>query len=236
MLTDTPPPPFPPVPDFEVRIQGKNLADASSMGAKAMYELINNGKSTESTARQRWQEDREAISISNDEEWKDTCESPFRATRETKLRSLHYKIIHRTFPCGSYLHRVRITDSDWCKYCDETDSITHFLFSCTRVQPFWISICEWFRREVDLYLDKLTAKEFIFGLAKGTHLRDVINDILLFTKFYIFRQKNYHDCNLDTRNWLLEFKTRLRIEFWIRKRTGARAPSRIHNRILEALG
>lgn len=85
-------------------------------------------------------------------------------------------------------------------------------------------------------MDKLTAKEYIFGLTKGTHLRDTINEILLFTKFYVARQKMFHDCNLDIRYWLLEYRTRLRAEIWIRKRIGARQLQGIYNRILAAMG
>lgn len=106
------------------------------------------------------------MTVTDPDEWRDICNNPFRAARETKLQSLHYKIIHRTFPCGAYLHRVRIRESDWCRFCDESDSITHHLFRCAKVQPFWDALCNWFRQEVNLYLDKLTAKEVILGLPR----------------------------------------------------------------------
>lgn len=150
--------------------------------------------------------------------------------------SFHFKVIHRILPCGSYLCRIRIKDSDWCEFCDETDSITHHLFSCAKVKPFWNSICGWFRRTVNLYLDELTAIEYIFGLSKGTHQRDTINAILLATKFYIHRQKLYHKGDLNICQWLLEFKTKLQAERWIRKRTGAKPFHNRFSQILEALG
>lgn len=200
LLTDHPPPDTPLLSDYEIKIQGQNLADASALRAKAMYELIIQGRDTVSTACLRWQEDKEEIVLSDREEWRESCTSSFKATRETKLQSFHYKVVNRTLPCGSFLQRVRIAESDWCAFCDETDLITHHLFKCAKVQPFWIQLCEWFRREVNLYLDRLSAKEYIFGLARGAHLRDPINYILLSIKFYIFRQKMFHDCDLDTRH------------------------------------
>lgn len=199
-----------------------------------MYELIIAGQNTRSTASQRWQEDREEITLSSVEEWNESCGSSFRATRETKIQSFHYKVLHKILPCGSYLRRIRIKESEWCQFCDETDSITHFLFMCEKVRPFWNKLCEWFRREVDVYLDRLSAKEFIFGLAKGAHLRDPINDILLKIKFYIYRQ--IHEGELDARHWLLEFKIGLRTEKWIRSSIGSKPANRIYNRILDALG
>lgn len=88
---------------------------------------------------------------------RDTCRNPFKASRETKLQSQHFKVIHRIFPCSSYLWRIRIQDSDWCRFCNKTDLITHHLFSCAKVTPFWASLCIWFRQSVNLYLDQLTA-------------------------------------------------------------------------------
>lgn len=131
------------------------------------------------------------------EEWKEACRNPFQASRETKLQSLQYKIIHRIFPCGSYLCRIRIRD--WCKYCDQTDSISHHLFRCDKVKPFW-------------------------------------NWILLAVKFFIFRQKLFHEGELSLCLWLGEFKVKLQTETWIRKRTGSRPVNTLCNRILEALG
>lgn len=127
MLTDQPNHPLCPYSDYEIKVYKQDLVDTSTIGAKALYTLITEGTDTVPTAYLRWQEDREETTMSNQEEWRDTCSNPFRATRETKLQSLHYKIIHRIFPCGSFLHRVRIRDSEWCAFCDATDSIFSLL-------------------------------------------------------------------------------------------------------------
>lgn len=222
--------------DFEIKIPNQDLVDASAIGAKATYQLINEAKDTVCTAYTRWQEGIEETTISNPDEWREVCNNPFRANRETKIQSLHYKIIHRIFPCGTYLCRVRVRDSDWCQFCDATDSITHHLYRCDKVRPFWDSLSRWFRQQVDLYLDQLTAKEIILGLPKGAHQRDAINDILLSIKFYIYRQKMFHEGNLDMLHWLAEFRAKIKREKWIRKRIGAKPANIIYDRILEALG
>lgn len=233
MLTDLQILPVNQPSDFDIKILGQ---DASAIGAKALYSLIMEGKDTVSTAFQRWTEDREEIRLENHEEWKDTFTSPFQATRETKLQSFHFKVVNRIFPCASYLCRIRIKDSDWCKYCDETDSVTLHLYRWAKVKPFWDAICNWFRQSTGLYLDELSAKEYIFGLPKGTHQRDNINAILLATKFYIYRQKLFHEGDLNICQWLLEFKMKLQTEKWIRKRTGLKPLSRCLDQVLYMLG
>lgn len=201
-----------------------------------MYTLINGSKETICTGFSRWTEGKEEVTIRDQEEWRDTCNSSFKASRETKLHSFHYKVLHRTFPCNAYLARLRVLESDWCLYCDETDSITHHLFRCAKVKPFWDSICRWFRQSVDLYLDQLTPKEYIFGLPKGSRHRNVINAILLAVKFYIFRQKRFHECQLELVHWLAEFKTKLQVETWIRARTNSKLLHVLFTRIKLALG
>lgn len=236
MLTDSSTHPAPYETDFGLRIHNQQLVDASTIGAKALYSLINEGRDTTCTALLRWQENREETTVRDPAEWKDICTNPFRATRETKLQSLQYKIIHRTFPCGSFLCRVRIRDSDWCRYCDATDTITHHLYRCAKVLPFWNSLSRWFRQQVNLYLDLLTPKEIILGLPKGAHQRDVINHIVLAIKFYIFRQKMFHEGQLDMCHWLAELKIKLQTEKWIRRRIGSKPMNTIYDRILEAIG
>lgn len=89
---------------------------------------------------------------------------------------------------------------------------------------------------MNLYLDQLTAKEVILGLHKGAHQGDVINDILLSIKFYIYRQKMFHEGEMDMLHWLSEFKTKVQTEKWIRKRIGSRPANTLYDRILKALG
>lgn len=142
----------------------------------------------------------------------------YRATRETKLQSFHYKIIHRIIPCNVYLKKIRI--KEWCRHCDESDTIVHFLYSCKNVQPFWKAVSSWFRNANDLYLDKLTPAEFICGLPSSAHRATVINAITLYVKHYIFHQKLFYDSEFDLLGWLMELRAKLKSENWICKRTG----------------
>lgn len=61
--------------------------------------------------------------------------------------------IKSSIACCPVPQTIRIKESEWCKFCDESDMIVHFLFRCAIVQPFWRAICHWFSREDDLYLE-----------------------------------------------------------------------------------
>lgn len=85
-------------------------------------------------------------------------------------------------------------------------------------------------------MDQLSAREVILGLSKGAHQAIVINAILLSIKFYIFRQKMFHEGDMDMRQWLLEFRTTIQTEKWIRKRMGSKPANPMYDRILRAIG
>lgn len=173
-----------------------------------------------STAFRRWTEGVEDIKIENEQEWQKICSRNFLSSRETKLQSLQYKLINRIVPYGVHLKQLRIRETDECSICQQKDTVVHFFFRCQMVQTFWARICEWFKQAVNLYLDKLTPKEFLFGLPKACHGSRVINLILMQTRFYIFRQRLFHECDFDLTHWLREFKGKLKMEKWICTKLG----------------
>ena len=48
---------------------------------------------------------------------------PSITTKETKLRVLQWKILHKILPTNHYLHRVKITGNSTCDFCDNQDTI-----------------------------------------------------------------------------------------------------------------
>ena len=65
----------------------------------------------------------------------------FNATKEVRLRELHWKIIHNIYPTNIMLHKMKIKDSNRCSYClHDVDFLEHFFFECTIVRQFWVFI------------------------------------------------------------------------------------------------
>lgn len=114
--------------------------------------------------------------------------------------------------------------------------IIHFFFLCAKVSDFWKEVCRWVRNSVNLYLHQITPKEFLFGLPSDAHKSKVINFILIRLRFYIFRQKLFHDTKLSCIQWLQEFKSALQVEQWICFRLGKGQSSQKWKDILNELG
>ena len=60
-----------------------------------------------------------------------------KTTKEGRLRSLHFKIIHHIYPTNILLHRMGIKNSDLCSYCHITDTYSHFFFNCHTLTSLW---------------------------------------------------------------------------------------------------
>lgn len=222
-------------PGLEVRFPSGTRRDLLSLTAKKIYRLLIDVKDPACTAFSRWSEGVDGITMTSREQWSEACMGVYRATRETKLQSFHFKVLHRTIPCNVYLKQLRIKPSDWCHCCDESDTIVHFFYRCAKVRPFWKAVCVWFRDADDLYLDKLCASEFIWGLPAPAHRAPLINAITLHVKYYIFRQRLFHDSDLNLLHWLLEFRTKLESEKWICRKLGQGGHFNRWQRIYEAL-
>ena len=66
-------------------------------------------------------------------------ESVFKSTKETRLRVLHWKVLHNIYPTNILLHKMGIETSAKCNACnvDEKDYIEHFFFECSKIKPIW---------------------------------------------------------------------------------------------------
>lgn len=221
---------------IEIRLDEQPPESISSMSPKRMYSKILAHNFKPNTAFQRWRDGDDGVQIRDQEEWAEACSRIFHTTRETKVQSFQYKILNRVIPCRVFLKRLRISETDECNFCKAKDTVPHFLFTCEVVRPFWISLCSWFSRADDLYLDQLTTKEFVFGIPKDFHRSGVINPILAFVRYYVHRQKLFHGGSLELIQWLKEFREKLKVEQWISKKIGKMKFFNKWNRILRELG
>lgn len=134
-----------------------------------------------------------------------------KATKETKLRVLHFKILHNIYPSNTLLYKMGIKTSSECEECHEIESLDHMFFSCTKLKCFWQQInyklVTIFGREMTLTLDQA-----LFGLtktntdAKYTKLNEA-NHLLLLAKLCIVKHRFKRPSNLT---YIFEYEFLLR--------------------------
>ena len=160
-----------------------------------IYECYVQTKYVTPTSVLKWKTLHEDFDMS-EEEWTDVFLRPYICLRETKLQSFQYKIIHRIINCNKKLFDMRIKNSPLCTYCDQTDDIGHFFFLCKDVYEFWREIYTWWNT---LDYDGVdfpaypNVKTIIFGSQDVTEGVAVLNFCIFHIKYYIYRQRLFHD-------------------------------------------
>ena len=65
----------------------------------------------------------------------------FSVTQETSLRSLHYMIANRFFPCNETLHIWYPNHSKLRTHCNIADTIVHYFVECLHVENLFLEKC-----------------------------------------------------------------------------------------------
>ena len=122
--------------------------------------------------------------------------SAFYSTQETKLRLLHYKIVHNIYPCNVLLHKMKIKPSNTCDHCGEVDFIEHMFFTCSRLKDYWQYI-EYILEEILEDSISLNITSALFGIVSKISSRNRqklkhANHILLLAKFCIIKSMYVH--------------------------------------------
>lgn len=59
-------------------------------------------------------------------------------TQESRLRELHWKILHTIYPTNVLLYKIGIRDSVRCPFCPtEIDYVEHFFVNCKKIKVLW---------------------------------------------------------------------------------------------------
>lgn len=221
----------------QIKLPGEQPADVLNVSPKQIYRAFISMMDHTSTAFGRWRDSPDfELGIASEEEWRDVAANVYKATRDTKLQTFHFKIINRIIPCGTYLQQIRISQSDTCALCGHSDTLHHFFYDCPSNVSFWQSIFRWFARVEDLRLEEISIKHLLLGLPQLAPNARKINAILMSVKFFIHRQRLFHQGKLELMHWLAEFRSKLLVEREISRRENRLTRFATWNRILQALG
>jgi exonuclease III len=162
------------------------------------------------TSEEKW---KEKLNFTIDENmWKLIYTNDKYVTEDNHIRNFQFKITHRLLACNYNLNIYKIRTDNICDYCQEVDTIEHFLVDCNNTDSFWRQVFNWWaacfevRFQVETY-------ELIFGIPNefNEHLVNQINFIILYGKYYIYRNKKNNKA-LDLYEFLLDCKNQMEIK------------------------
>ena len=158
---------------------------SSSSFCKEAYKLIvKRITSTPDKSQSKWIANCE--NYENLIKWDKSYVLPFYCTKETKLQTFQFKLLHRKIATNDYLHRIGISLTDKCTFCEQdTESLIHLFWGCELVQTFWQKIQHW------LIQRQIKPQDFSLTLPTCLGLVDSTEDILLHHALLIGRYHIY---------------------------------------------
>ena len=166
------------------------------------------------SSKEKWYKSFPLMRENSIELWPDIYKLPFIITRETKLQSFQYKIIHRIIACNKWLFNIKIKDSSRCSYCECEDNIQHFFLNCDNVRDFWGEWQNWWNRCTGMDLSKLETftESTLLGYRGDDDITVVLNLCALLAKYYIYIRKMYENNSFDMYQYLVLLKQKLSME------------------------
>ena len=146
------------------------------------------------------------------EEWQNVFLRSFRASRETSLQSLQFRILSYVITCRKKLHEMKISDSPLCTApnCTQIDNHVHFFCECSYVNVFWENLFSWLDHNIGYSLE-VDVKNIILGVPIVDDRSAVLNYILLLAKYFIHKQRmeNKHILSMHAFKCLLHYKLKI---------------------------
>ena len=117
-----------------------------------------------------------------------------KATKESRLRLLHFKILHNIYPTNILLHKMKVKASPLCQVCQVPDFIEHFFVDCVQICWFWEFISSFIKSNTNKHIN-ISRKNILLGITylenKELNQREVnfINFTILLGKLCISKFK-----------------------------------------------
>jgi hypothetical protein len=138
------------MPSHLVKIAESYNEDVNSCNEEVKYILINNGmrKLNEAITVKELQVTLKII-LKRTEELNVQCKLGItnydeenitllrKNIKNSKLRNIYFRLIHNDFFTGVKMKKYKMTESDMCTRCDQTETLKHLLWDCSEAQNIW---------------------------------------------------------------------------------------------------
>lgn len=185
-----------------------------SLSTKSIYDLFQTRKKPPYTCDQRWGRIYEDNSFHSPAKWRHWHQLPYKISHSVQIQNFMLRIAYRIIPTRTYLQNIHVIDSDLCRECNLRDDLLHFFFDCVEVKPFWDSLATWIDQSEGVmdFPEDLCEEEFLLGTMVPSPSHYLLNYIIMWAKFYVYKTKVFGDSKLDMFQFLLELKSRLALE------------------------
>jgi hypothetical protein len=195
--------------DYNVIIQEKEKKLIEITSKEAYWHLLNKIEHR-ATSEEKW-ENETCLKFDKDQ-WEETYMLPYKLTRNVKIISFQYKIVHRTLACKRNLKTWKIKTNNICDVCEnEIDSLEHHLVSCPELLTFWDSFFHWWKAIAQMSFP-VDTYNIIFGIPNPNNDLTILhlNYLILHAMYHIYVSKQKTK-KPDLYEYIIEIKNSLDI-------------------------
>ena len=143
-------------------------------------------------------------------DWKIACSLSFSCTASTRLRTFHFKYLHRRISINVFLAKCKLEANDKCSFCeDEPKTLIHLFLQCPLTKQFWQNVLNWINTHPDHENVELS-ENMLLGLANWKTV--ISNLLILIARYYIFLSKTRKE-----KPNLTAYKERVKYFYYIEK-------------------
>ena len=132
-----------------------------------------------------------------------TCLFDYKKIREKlyldfnfNLRMFQHKLLNNVLYLNNMLFRFKKVDSLLCSYCNEEEETPlHLFHSCLKTKQLWNKLRQYFSQFINI--PHSTPQSSILGIFDNNQHSELINNLLLIFKFYIYSARNTKLLNFD---------------------------------------
>lgn len=109
-------------------------------------------------------------------------------TKETRLRLLHWKVLHNIYPTNILLNKIGYANSNKCQFCNVIDYPEHFFYECRKIKKIWKIVENKIYLKFDM-VAKIGVTDVLLGIGKRqglcTEIKMYCNLLIIIAKMCI---------------------------------------------------
>ena len=129
----------------------------------------------------------------HESEWPKIYLIPYQISFDTRLHSFFYKMFLRIFPCNWYVSKFNNEVSNICELCsmNQIDDLCHYFYDCEISYNLWIEMNDFITTKIHSINREiiLTKGYAMLGVHENIQDKNILNFIILYTKYYISLRK-----------------------------------------------
>ena len=111
--------------------------------------ILANSTSVPINSQTKWARDldlgsRQQLQTPVNIDWKIAYSLSFSCTASTRLRTFHFKYLHRRITTNIFLAKCKLAPTDKCSFCkNEQETLVHLFLQCPFTKQFWQNVLNW---------------------------------------------------------------------------------------------